>query len=111
MLNGVRDQFVDDKAKRHREISADDERVDVDCNRPGLIGAARCRRDFLAKVDQIPVKRDRSDVVGQMKLVMNGCYGRNARGGVMELTCSGPCGVGVHMRNRLDTICKLFLMR
>ena len=51
MLNGVRDQFVDDKAKRHREISADDERVGVDCNRPGLIGAARCRRDLLAKVD------------------------------------------------------------
>jgi hypothetical protein len=98
MLNGVRDQFVDDKAKRHREISTDDERVSVDCDRPGLIGAARCRCDFLAKVDEIPVKRDRSDVVRFMKLLMNGSYGRDARGGFVELTCSGPCCLGVHVQ-------------
>ncbi len=110
MLNGVRDQFVDDKAKRHRKISADDERVGVDCDRPGLIGAARCRCDFPAKFDEILVKRDRSDVVRHVKLSMNGCYGRNARGCIVELTCSDPAVVAC-ICSRLDTICKLFLMR
>ena len=33
-----------------------------------------------------------------MQLSMNGSYGRDARGGVVELTCSGPCGVGVHVQ-------------
>ena len=55
-------------------------------------------RDFPAKVDEISVKRHRSDVVRLMQLLMNGSYGRNARGGIVELTCSGPCGVGVHVQ-------------
>jgi len=40
-----------------------------------LIGAARCRCDFPAKVNEILVKRDRSDVVRFVKLLMNGGYG------------------------------------
>ena len=98
MPNGVRDQFVDDKAERHREVSADDERLGVDCQRPGAIGAARCRRDVPAKVDEILVKRTCSDVVRFMKLFMNGSYGRNARGGIVELACSSPGDVGVHLQ-------------
>jgi hypothetical protein len=72
MLNGVGDQFVDDQAKRHRDIRADDERVGVDRQRPGSIGAARCRGDFPAKVDEILVKRDSSGVVTFVELFVQG---------------------------------------
>src|ERR1700691_5883606 len=96
MLNGVRDEFVNNKTKRHREIRADDERIGIDCQCPGSIGAARRSCDFSAKVDKVPVKRDRSDVIRYMQLSMNGSYGCNARGGGVELIRGGPGGIGVH---------------
>ena len=98
MLDGVSDQFVDDEAKRYRKIGADQERIGVDCYRPGLVRATRCRCDFPTKVDEIPVKRYRFDVVRFMQLLMNGGYGRNARGGIVKLTRGGSCGLRVHVQ-------------
>jgi hypothetical protein len=46
--------------------------------------------------------RNRSDFVRFMKLFMNGSYGRNARGGIVELTCSSPGDVGVHVEYKPD---------
>jgi hypothetical protein len=69
----------------------------------------------LAKVEQISVKRDRCDVVRLVKLSMNRCYGRHARGGIVELTCSGPRGVSMHVQQArhdlqavLDAVIDLF---
>ena len=53
----------------------------------------------------ILVEHDRSDVIRFMKLLMNGGYRRNTRGGIVKVTCGGTCGLGLHGR-RLDTICK-----
>ena len=88
MLNGVRDQLVDDKAKRHGEISPDNARVGVDCQRPDMIGAARRRRDAPAKVGEILVKRDRPDIIRFMKVFVNGRYGPDACGSIVELSAA-----------------------
>ena len=106
MLNGVGDEFVHDETNGHRKIGADDERNGVDGQRPGVIRTARRRRNFPTEIDEIPVKRDSSDVVRFMKLLMNGGDSGYAGGSIVELTRGGPCGC-----RRLDTICRLFLMR
>src|ERR1700683_330611 len=91
MLDGVGNKFIHDERERDCYVSAYNEPIGVDCERPGHFGIARRRCKLLAKVGKVPVQLNCSNVIKFVELLMNGSHGRDTGCCAPELLSCRTC--------------------